>query len=285
MLRFVRPLLLGLALLLTWGLAPAQAQSDKYTFVAYGDTRSQPDVHRRIIAEIVKVRPEFVVQSGDLVANGRNKAQWTEFDQITQPLRDAHIGYYPARGNHDIGAFFTARVREPLDSGNKLYYAFTRHHNRFIVLDEFEDYDPASPQYHWLETELIKAKKTAINTFVMFHESPYSVGPHGPTLEAQKYLHPLFVKYPPRAVITGHDHLFYRTVRDGVNYIVTGGGGAPLYDFDNKQIAIPGDVYIKQYHIVKMAVSGPRVTCTVLGEKPDQPGQFTEIDHFTLGPK
>ena len=52
MLRFVRPLLLGLALLLTWGLAPAQAQSDKYTFVAYGDTRSQPDVHRRIIAEI-----------------------------------------------------------------------------------------------------------------------------------------------------------------------------------------------------------------------------------------
>ena len=31
--------------------------------------------------------------------------------------------------------------------------------------------------------------------------------------------------------------LYYRTVRDGVTYIVTGGGGAPPYRPENRQIA------------------------------------------------
>ena len=64
-------------------------------------------------------------------------------------------------------------VTEPFDSGdkaNKLYYAFTRHHNRFIIVDSMEDYDPCSRQYAWLEGELAQARKTAVNTFVMFHE-------------------------------------------------------------------------------------------------------------------
>lgn len=275
------------------------AAGEKFTFVAYGDTRTNPVEHAVIIQEILRLHPEFVLQSGDLVADGKNPAQWQQFDQITQPLRDAHIAYYPARGNHDVGAFYPQVVTEPFDSGdktNKLYYAFTRHRNRFIVVDSMEDYDPSSRQYVWLAAELAKAQKTAVNTFVMFHEGPFSVGPHGPTLEAQQYLHPLFVRYKPRAVFCGHDHLYYRTVRDSVTYLVTGGGGAPPYRPENRQIAIPGDVYIHDanslghsyteneykaliYHVIKCEADGPRVTMTVV--RPDG----SVMDHFTLGPK
>ncbi len=277
----------------------APAASEQFTFVAYGDTRTNPVEHAVIIQEILRLHPEFVLQSGDLVSDGRNPAQWVQFAQITQPLREAHIAYYPARGNHDVGPYYPHVVVEPFDSGdkvNKLYYAFTRHRSRFIIVDSMEDYDPSSRQYAWLAGELAQARKSAVHTFVMFHEGPFSVGPHGPTLEAQQYLHPLFVKYKPTAVFCGHDHLYYRTVRDGVTYIVTGGGGAPPYRPENRQIAIPGDVYVRDtdsagqvlpeaqykpliYHAIKCDVDGSRITMTVI--RPD--GSI--IDRFTLGPK
>lgn len=277
----------------------ASAASGKFTFAVYGDTRTNPVEHAVIIQELLRLHPEFVLQSGDLVSDGKNPAQWEQFAQITLPLRAAHIAYYPARGNHDVGAYYPHVVTEPFDSGdtvNKLYYAFTRHHNRFIIVDSMEDYDPSSRQYAWLAGELAKSRASAINTFVMFHEGPFSIGPHGSTLEAQQYLHPLFVKYRPTAVFCGHDHLYYRTVRDGVTYIVTGGGGAPPYRPENRQIAIPGDIYVHDtdnmghpvsdeeyksliYHAIKCDVDGPHVTMTVI--RPD--GSL--IDHFVLGPK
>ncbi len=280
-------------------LKPRFLPAEKFTFVAYGDTRSNPAAHAAVIQEIVGLRPEFVLQSGDLVSDGGNPKQWAEFEEITRPLRSAHIAYYPARGNHDLGIYYPIHVTQPFDSGdkvNKLYYAFTRHRNRFIIVDSMEEYQPGSRQYIWLENELAKAKKIAVNTFVMFHEGPFSVGPHGPTPEAQQYLHPLFVKYKPRAVICGHDHLYYRTTRDGVTYVVTGGGGAPPYRPENSQIAIPGDVFVKDvdslgrplsdqdyqaliYHAIRCDVDGSRVTFTVIRL------DGSLIDHFTLGPK
>ena len=270
-----------------------------FTFVAYGDTRSNPVAHTAVIAEIVRLHPEFVLQSGDLVSDGRNPKQWAQFDEIEKPLHTAGIAYYPARGNHDLGTYYPRHVTEPFDSGdktNRLYYAFTRHRNRFIILDSMQPYDFGSPQYVWLEGELRSAHATAVNTFVMFHEAPFSVGPHGPTPEAQQFLHPLFVKYPPRLVICGHDHLYYRTFRDGVAYIVTGGGGAPPYRPENAALSIPGDVFVKDvdslgrplseadydaliYHAIRLDVDGPRVTGTVL--RPDG----SVIDRFILGPK
>lgn len=298
-----RPLALTLMLILTAlpGLAGPKAKpaAEKFTFVAYGDTRTNPVAHAAVIREIVGLRPEFVLQSGDLVSDGGNPRQWAQFEQITEPLRAAHIAYYPARGNHDLGSYYPRYVTQPFDSGNKanrLYYAFTRHRSRFIIVDSMEPYQPGSRQYVWLEHELAQARKTAVNAFVMFHEAPFSVGPHGPTPEAQQYLHPLFVRYRPRAVFCGHDHLYYRTTRDGVTYLVTGGGGAPPYRPENAQTAIPGDVFVKDvdelgrplsdrdydaliYHAIRCDVDGPRVTCTVIRL------DGSVIDHFTLRPQ
>lgn len=308
MLTLIRTPALGLALFLLTAAAqaaPARAPqrpavtAGKFTFVAYGDTRSNPIAHRKVIGEIVGLHPEFVLQSGDLVSDGRNAKQWAEFDRITQPLRAAHIAYYPARGNHDLGTIYPHHVPGTFDSGdkvNRLYYAFTRHRNRFIIVDSMQSYEPGSRQYVWLEHELALSRQTAVSTFVMFHEAPFSVGPHGPTLEAQRYLHPLFVRYHPRAVFCGHDHLYYRTTRGGVPYIVTGGGGAPPYRPENAQIAIPGDIFQKDvdslgrplgdaqynaliYHVIRCEVDGSRVTATVI--RPDG----SVIDKFTLGPK
>jgi 3',5'-cyclic AMP phosphodiesterase CpdA len=242
------------------------AAADHYRFIVYGDTRSDDAVHRDVVAKIISLHPEFVLQTGDLVDNGQDAVQWRGFDAITKPLRNAHIAYYPARGNHDMGVYYQREVREPFDSGNPYYYAFTRHGARFIVIDSMDpnEFDPSSDQYRWLIRELTTAHRSEHPFYVMFHESPISVGPHGPTPDAKKYLMPLFVKYRPTAVFCGHDHLYYRTRRDGIYYFVSGGGGAPLYPPINSGLAIPGDVYASVHHVIVFDVDGARVTATAI---------------------
>jgi len=48
---------------------------------------------------------------------------------------------------------------------------------------------------------------------------------------------PLLEKYHVTAGLFGHDHNYQHYLKNGIHYIGTGGGGAPLYDVD---IPAPG---------------------------------------------
>ena len=43
-----------------------------FNFVAIGDSRNRHDVHAEIVSKIMEKTPRFVINSGDLVANGRS---------------------------------------------------------------------------------------------------------------------------------------------------------------------------------------------------------------------
>ena len=45
-------------------------------------------------------------------------------------------------------------------------------------------------------------------------------------------LMPLLEKYRVTAAFFGHDHNYQHYLKNGIHYVVTGGGGAPLYDVD-----------------------------------------------------
>ena len=60
---------------------------------------------------------------------------------------------------------------------------------------------------------------------------PY--GRLGSELDARRAFSPIFEKHDVDLVIAGHDHHYERTKRqNGVEYIVTGGGGAATYPVD-----------------------------------------------------
>src|SRR5437868_6380244 len=47
------------------------AGAEPYRFVVYGDNRTRHDVHRRVMAEVMKYGiPDFILQTGDMVENG-----------------------------------------------------------------------------------------------------------------------------------------------------------------------------------------------------------------------
>jgi len=88
------------------------------------------------------------------------------------------------------------------------------------------DFGPSSDQYIWLEGKLREAQLQSMFTFLIFHHSPYSSGPHGyPAGEAEntdeqsgypvRILTSLFIQYGVDAVISAHDEMWERSTITG----------------------------------------------------------------------
>jgi hypothetical protein len=80
----------------------------------------------------------------------------------------------------------------------------------------------------WLHADL-ETNRGAVHTFVFMHYPLYpKSAAEGFNSAAQRdALHALFVRYGVRNVFCGHEHLIYKSERDGVTYWVSGGAGAP----------------------------------------------------------
>ena len=95
----------------------------------------------------------------------------------------------------------------------------------------------------WLEKELKEAE--GMHIFVFKHRPYYTVGhkSYNDVEGKSNIVTKLFTKYKVDAVFSGHDHIYYRTEREGVNYIVSAGAGATIYDLKREGDAISGDSY------------------------------------------
>lgn len=83
-------------------------------------------------------------------------------------------------------------------------------------------------QTAWLEQQL--AASTAIWKIAVLHHPPYTCGGHGGDSVVQRRWVPLFESYGVQLVLSGHDHNYQRfAARNGVTYVVHGGGGAVPY--------------------------------------------------------
>ncbi len=50
-----------------------------FKFVIIGDTRTQHHIHQSLVDKIIKVRPELVINTGDIVNDGENLDDWKIF--------------------------------------------------------------------------------------------------------------------------------------------------------------------------------------------------------------
>jgi hypothetical protein len=214
----------------------APAGTAAFQFVVYGDTRTRHDVHRSVIQAIVRYsHPDFAIQTGDLVENGDDNALWPIFfDAERDLLRKA--AYFPALGNHERNSKNYYRFMDA-----KPYYSFNWGGAHFSVLNSDIANVSASQteretfwqeQTRWLEADLAAAQAADFR-FVVAHHPPMTAvkrrqgsNPHMTALE------PLFEKYHVSAGLFGHDHNYQHYRQHGVEYFITGGGGAPLYDVD-----------------------------------------------------
>jgi 3',5'-cyclic AMP phosphodiesterase CpdA len=198
---------------------PADAGA-RFHFIVYGDCRTGHDVHRRIVQSMLSAEPRLVINTGDLVTSDTPQ-EWDDFREIVRPLR-ARAAYLPAAGNHDIFSDQGGLAKE--FQLERLYYDRRMGDLHVFILDSNQPDDP--DQLRWLDGAFTRS--TARHRIVVFHYPPigYDSGGDGGYLGAFRKA---LARLKPCAVFSGHDHTFYTLVRDDVRYVVTGGGGAPLY--------------------------------------------------------
>jgi len=237
---------------------------EPWSFVVYGDTRSNPSIHSKVIDQILKEgehKPAFLLHTGDLINNGSVYECWD--GDFFKPGKElfAVTPLWPCLGNHEQNSewyfkFFSL-------PNNERWYSFNYLNAHFIALDSYSDFKPKSEQYIWLGNDLKSCKSDWI--FVFFHVPPYSVGRHnavdekGVPVEAEVknsrlYLDPLFQKYKVDMVFNGHNHFYERSLKEKVYYIVSGGGGATFHD--KECINQYNQVFKRTYHYVVCDING-----------------------------
>lgn len=260
-----------------------------FHFNVIGDTRTGNDIHAAIVALVQAETPLLVVNTGDLVSNGLNLADWETFFGINQELM-RFVPYYPVLGNHEnnAGEYFDF-FHLP---GNERYYSFTVGNTLFLMLDsqgppilaqpgEKEQNEPAKAtpymetQKAWVETTL-QANSAVPFVFAAFHKPMYSAN-SGRLLEAaatRAFWGDIFERYGVQVVLNGHDHYYHHARNGGTHYVVTGGGGAPLYNADAPQPQTL--VTAKTYHYLSVDVDFGETILTAI----DLDGSV--IDTFTV---
>jgi len=195
-------------------------------FAVIGDRTGdhQDSIHEKVVAEVAKARPEFVVTVGDHIEGYTEDTtvlnqEWQEYKSIVAPLT---MPFYYTPGNHDI-TFDNALGAYERNAG-KPYYSFDYKGLHFIVLDvsrwESSDKLPAE-QIDWLAADLAGAAKARF-TSVFFHKPFWTA-----TVAEGKpdTLHSLFKAFGVDAVFNGHFHQYFSATFDGIKYTAIGSSG------------------------------------------------------------
>ena len=272
------------------------------TFIVYGDTRpwlpaevwreTGARERRLVLDRIVAEDPDFVVNSGDVVAVGSSRRHWARFDREMEALRAKEIPYLPALGNHDYWidaepALENWFARFPDLEGRK-WYERTYRGVRLLVLDNNRrhllEYEKAA-QERWFRARLIEAEEDddVHCVIVVAHESPYSNAVFSEDCGwfCDAIVEPAKRSPKVRAFFTGHVHSYERFRQDGVEFVVSGGGGAPPMDVRARGRRWP-DLHDgpRRYHFCRLTVHADRIDVEVVMLAADE--TWFVADVFTI---
>ena len=237
----------------------------KFSFIVIGDNRSGDDTYKKIISMIMERKPDFVVNTGDVITNPGRRRDWAKFWELSKPIT---MPYFLTVGNHDVYSkmpLSEKTYKEEVDlPGNELYYSFVAGNSLFIVLDScLDDQEKkiTGEQLKWLEEVFANSQQK--HKFVFLHHPLYTdlgKGHHAHDSidrypESRDRLEALFAEYKVDAVFSGHEHYYERRIVDGFPHIITGGGGAPMYDKEE---------YGGFNHFVQVTVDGDKISAEVM---------------------
>ncbi len=192
------------------------------------------------IATVNRLKPAFVVLTGDLVNRARNPEQIAEFKRIAAGL-DKSIPLYLLPGNHDISDH-----PEPmhLEAWRKNFgadhWAFRKADTVFIGFNSAlvnsvkAPPDEVEKQYVWLQAELAKARREGARRVILFQHHSWFLSSFGeedryvniPATQRHKYFQ-LFRTYGVTHIFAGHMHQNCLASTDGIEMVTTGAIGLP----------------------------------------------------------
>ena len=195
------------------------------------------------VATINRLRPAFVVVTGDLVNRAADQVQGDSYLRIVGKV-DRAIPVYNLPGNHDVG---NTPTPDTLAAYSKRFgpdhYAFRHGNLAGIVLDSVLMFAPgkapeaAAEQDRWLRAELEHARRDGAAHLVVFQHHPFFVKDPAeadayeniPRERRAKYL-ALLAEFGVKKVFAGHYHRNAQSRTGEMEMVTTGPIGKPLGD-------------------------------------------------------
>ncbi|MBQ8165331.1 MAG: metallophosphoesterase family protein [Clostridia bacterium] len=182
-----------------------------------GFTQSDYNIWGNLIATAVENHTDidFILNLGDVVEENTNQNQWKMFTETALEVVRNNT-FVSVSGNKDkksVMEHFTFGSEENRTAWISGYYSFECNNIHFSVLYTGDnDKDLSKSQLKWLEDDLENSTKQW--NIVLMHKSPVSNANHYNDTEIvalRKQILPVIDKYNVDAVITGHDHYFFRS--------------------------------------------------------------------------
>jgi predicted phosphodiesterase len=195
-------------------------------FAILGDRTggAQPGIYERIVQQVERLQPEFVITVGDMIEGPAPDRQETDRRWVAykglMDLLSAPVHYTP--GNNDIWddmslKAYREHVGEP-------FYSFSYDGYHVVVLDNSRtEYAEglSAEQLSWLGEDL-RAHHDARQTLVFYHK-PFWF--ETTAEDRPDTLHHLFTSSGVDAVFSGHYHMYFTGTYDGVRYTNVGSSG------------------------------------------------------------
>ncbi|HUS15609.1 MAG TPA: metallophosphoesterase [Chloroflexia bacterium] len=234
------------------GAAPAAPgavdTTPAWTFAVVGDTWKDTPMLRHVLTETAQAGDRLLLVLGDITPQGRPE-QMAEFAATT---RGAGLPVYPVPGNHDIAWSHTTG---PFEQFWPRHQSFDVQNAHFTLVDNSDvTFDAA--ELAWLDADLAASSQPV--KFVFMHVPalmPYPVPTEDVLAAGGPEFTALMERYHVTAAYAAHLHAYSRVTRNGVPYVITGGGGEPLH--------VPA-LLGGRFHYVRVTVRGTTAQDTVV---------------------
>lgn len=196
--------------------------SNEINFAAIGDTQGFNQFYQDLVQEDSF---DFIIHLGDITPFGTEK-RLKEFQRIT---KGSKVPVFSTPGNHDIKESNSTSNYQKYFGEPEYYFKFGN--IIFIVLDSSREY--------LLENSI----SFLLKMLNKFPDNPKVIITHVPIFDPREgkghslieksqsdYLVSLIEDNNVQMVLTGHIHYYNQTIRNGTHYVISGGGGAVLYE-------------------------------------------------------
>jgi len=201
------------------------------SFIVLADTQQQLEGTNRLalVGEAIADDPmdfDFVLHGGDVVESPVDPYWDDWFDSFGRMLLRAP--FIPVLGNHERNdRSYYETFALPPGEGLRGERWWALHWGDVVVVGlDTNVRKPADyyAQQAWAAEHLAGPEP---HKFVIFHHPVFSSDAlHGSGYQYDVIYHPIFVENGVDIVFNGHSHHYEHIVRDGVTYLVVGGGGA-----------------------------------------------------------
>jgi len=202
---------------------------------------------------------EMTLHAGDLQYYDAVFETWADWFPAHAPIL-AGGAFWPTIGNHEEerdGAEFDqtyaryfanpsqTEAGEP--DGTTSAYHFESGGVHFISVNSEDDIGDFDADFTYLDEALTAAEASEGHRFsiVFFHRPIWSVSRNGPAESLRAAIDPILDAHDVPLVLQGHHHAYERFIVEGRTYIVTGGGGAGLYDLDAQVESRPDEAALR----------------------------------------